>query len=97
MKEIKRIDDNTVEGDRMKISGKILMCGHVMVDQTMLDFGIYATAKPHIYYNIELTIESLTKVYEASILVNEDNKLVLQNLKKCRLVDIEIHIKEAIG
>jgi len=68
------------------------MCGDVVVDSMMLDIGIYATSKPHIYAD-DTTTDGLVSISEFmkdkmgnSFVSNE----YIENLKKCRLVDVEV-------
>lgn len=81
------------QGRLVKLLGQVLICDEVVVDETMLDLGIYPTSRPVIFWDHEVTIESL--INKAKY-INENSsqeqypKEYIENLKRCHLEPVEI-------
>ena len=76
-----------------KIKPKILMCGDVVVDGMMLDQGIYATSRPNIYYDADISIENMKAVLKT---LGYDTPNRMENLSKCRLVEVTITMADSV-
>lgn len=74
---------------------KALMFGDIYVDPNLLGKGIYEANIPKLYSNIE-TIESLIDSIKSNCMYISDENFVLvyvENLKQCKLVDVDVIIK----
>lgn len=72
---------------------KILMFRGRMVDVDRLLMGIYECEKPHLFSK-STTINSLTEDAKSMEIVGMKFKNYIDNLRKCRLVDVTLIIKQ---
>jgi hypothetical protein len=72
---------------------KVLMYGQDFVSRDLLYDGIYITTRPTLFEETE-TIESLTLQYENMRFISKPElERVLDNLQKCRLVDVNLQFE----
>lgn len=68
---------------------KILMYGHVVVNEAMLNKGIYATSVPTLHImdaTIEMMIDAVNKFHNGTLYAWN----YIENLRKCEFVEVEI-------